>query len=125
MNWNCPHCPRDSAHRATCPGLAAPRVCELTDPSHPAYRPAYLESARSHGLAPPPLRALLRPAIAAAARFARSGFRLADLVEYRRRRAICRACPLLDRERGRCRRCGCLAAAKPWLASESCPDGRW
>lgn len=75
----------------------------------------------------PPLSAQLLTAAKAAARFVRSGLRLSGRREYRRRRAVCRACPsgLYDPAADRCRACGCLAAVKPWLGSETCPRGHW
>lgn len=45
----CAHCPR--AGLATCQGEAVPRLCQLVDPSHPAYRPEYLSALGSE--APP------------------------------------------------------------------------
>jgi len=75
----------------------------------------------------PPLRTQLRNLARSAGRFLRSGLRLVRWREYRRRRAVCRACPsgLHDASADRCRACGCLAAVKPWLGSESCPRGHW
>jgi hypothetical protein len=42
------------------------------------------------------------------------------------RKAICDACPLLDKERDKCNKCGCTAMTikRAWATSE-CPDGKW
>ena len=59
-------------------------------------------------------------------RWVRSGLRLSDRDEYRRRRAICETpCELYDAAQKRCKQCGCAAALKPWLQSETCPLGKW
>jgi hypothetical protein len=40
----CPHCPADPSR--ACPGDDVKRFCELTDPAHADYRPAYLDTVR-------------------------------------------------------------------------------
>lgn len=55
----------------------------------------------------------------------RSGAPITPGAERERRRAICRACPKYDRDRGRCTACGCFGALKPWLGTATCPEGRW
>lgn len=50
---------------------------------------------------------------------------MVDQAEHDRRMAICEACPELDRERNKCRACGCYLSIKPWGARESCPRGKW
>lgn len=46
-----------------------------------------------------------------------------DVKEFRL--AICNACPDYDRERRRCRLCGCSMNAKAGDARAQCPKGRW
>ena len=58
-------------------------------------------------------------------RFIRSGFRTAETPEQQRRRTICKACEYLDPESERCTKCGCFVSLKAWLATESCPIGKW
>jgi hypothetical protein len=41
------------------------------------------------------------------------------------RKAICEACPNLDRAGDRCLLCGCHLNAKRAMASERCPEGKW
>lgn len=42
------------------------------------------------------------------------------------RERICRACPLLDQGRDRCKKCGCVAmGVKRSWATEACPVGHW
>lgn len=59
----------------------------------------------------------------AVARFARSGFRLADKLQVDERLASCRTCA--EYRDGRCLLCGCFVAAKVRLLTEACPLGRW
>lgn len=71
-----------------------------------------------------------RRLLAAMVKWSRGGFRIADYLARQRRRAICHACPIYDRSGnaglGACRhaRCGCTGA-KRWLATETCPLGKW
>jgi len=41
------------------------------------------------------------------------------------RLAACDGCDLLDRERMRCRSCGCFVKAKAQMSGERCPVGKW
>lgn len=50
---------------------------------------------------------------------------LVDRQEQDRRLAICQSCEYFDSPHKRCRKCGCFASAKNWLATEKCPIGRW
>jgi hypothetical protein len=56
-------------------------------------------------------------------RFARSGFRISERLETRRRLGICKRCEHFDR--GRCGLCGCFSEIKARLKVADCPDGRW
>ncbi len=60
-------------------------------------------------------------------RWWKSGLAVSTAAEARRRRAICKTCPIYDPAQMRCRRCGCSTLVKPWLKSERCPDNppRW
>ena len=90
---------------------------------------------REHGLPPianvppgfPPMTTQVINLAGAAARFAKSGFRVVDQAEFLRRKAICAACPNWRPESGRCTLCGCNTNAKLRSAAESCPDKppRW
>lgn len=73
----------------------------------------------------PPLAEQLGNALAAAGRFAASGFARVGRAEFQRRRAICMGCPSLDRAANRCKECGCVMALKPWSKAERCPLGKW
>jgi len=42
----CGHCPVAAGLR--CPGEGARRLCELSDPGHPDYRPGYVRALSSH-----------------------------------------------------------------------------
>lgn len=45
--------------------------------------------------------------------------------EKDRRLAICQECEFFDAGQARCTRCGCFTGIKDWLASQSCPIGKW
>jgi hypothetical protein len=45
--------------------------------------------------------------------------------EQDRRLAICHQCEFWDPEQKRCSKCGCFGQWKTWLASQSCPIGKW
>jgi hypothetical protein len=118
INDRCAHCP--VAPRIACHGQRAPRLCQLIDPAHPDYQPAYRDSIVQ--ISRPPSR--FRRAI----HFARSmgrwftaGLKTVSDTEQTRRLAICRACPEFDAEPGRCRQCGCIGRWKTRLATEHCP----
>lgn len=60
--------------------------------------------------------------------WAKSGLKLADETEQKRRKSICNNCkfwhPTARMGLGKCLKCGC-SSAKLKLASESCPIGKW
>lgn len=60
--------------------------------------------------------------------WAKSGFKLADEAELKRRKSICNNCnfwyPTARMGLGKCLKCGC-SLAKLKFASESCPIGKW
>ena len=60
--------------------------------------------------------------------WAKSGFKLADETELKRRKLICNKCkfwyPTARMGLGKCLKCGC-SSAKLKLASEKCPIGKW
>ena len=45
--------------------------------------------------------------------------------EFEKRFFACQSCAVYDRQRNRCRKCGCLAGKNLWLKTESCPLNRW
>ena len=57
--------------------------------------------------------------------FAASGFAVVDDAEKSRRLAACQDCDRFDSAQERCRECGCFASIKTWLATSSCPLGKW
>lgn len=66
----------------------------------------------------------------AVARWTAAGFPTVSEEVYRQRAAACATCDFWDPDArlglGKCKhpRCGCTKA-KRWLATETCPDGRW
>ena len=87
----------------------------------------YLDLVRKRAAKNPGLLAAAVNFAGAVVRHARNGGRAVPEGEYRRRLALCQACPELDGNT--CRRCGCRVAgdvvAKCRWASEACPLGRW
>jgi len=87
------------------------------------------ENNRARAERPPSATTQLRSAAAAASRFARSGFALADTETLASRQSICQTCEQWDaagmRGTGRCRKCGCSTWAKLRMAAEKCPLGKW
>jgi hypothetical protein len=87
------------------------------------------ENNRAHAERLPSATTQLRTAAAAASRFARSGFALADAETLASRQSVCQSCEQWDaaglRGTGRCRKCGCSTQAKLRMASEKCPLGKW
>lgn len=73
----------------------------------------------------PPLRVRAGTLARAVGRWMANGLPLASEEEFNRRRAICFACDLYDAEKDRCAKCGCGLKAKPRLATERCPVGKW
>lgn len=65
----------------------------------------------------------------AAARWIKSGLRVAADATIEARRAACNACEFWDhsalRGTGKCKVCGCSTWAKIRMATESCPNGKW
>ena len=58
---------------------------------------------------------------------ARTGHFTVSKEEQKRRMEICHVCEYFDKERNRCKLCGCYLRAKMRLSSDKnlCPDGRW
>jgi len=54
-------------------------------------------------------------------RWAKSGLKTVDKIEYIRRRSICSDCS----GGWRCPYCGCALGGKAAIATETCPEGRW
>ncbi len=84
---------------------------------------AYKELARKYS-DPSFLRKVVRAADAGL-NWALQGFPVVTAEQHEVRQALCQACPhwesgLVDR----CTKCGC-ASVKLWLATESCPIGKW
>lgn len=50
---------------------------------------------------------------------------LASKEKAEARFAICRECEFLDKERGRCIKCGCFMAKKTGVEVAKCPIGKW
>jgi hypothetical protein len=106
----------------------APRLCELIDPDHPDYRPAYRDSIISAAMqadpsAYPPIAQQARNLARALWEWATAGFTVADEAEVARRLAICRPCP--NWRDGRCALCGCALAWKVRMRTEHCPIDQW
>lgn len=72
----------------------------------------------------PDLSVQARTAIKAFGRWAMSGFKITPWQERLRRKSICAPCEFFDPKQKRCTVCGC-GAAKPWIATEVCPKGKW
>lgn len=115
-----------------------PRWRRVLDPDSPDHQPGYERTARillgdvaaparpgPDAVNPPSLRTMAATAARAAAGFVASGFKRATPEEQERRIAICRKCDLFDAAKGRCRKCGCFAKWKAWIAGQSCPEGHW
>ncbi len=73
----------------------------------------------------PPIATQAQTFLSAVKDWVKAGLPVADRAERMRRRSICEICPLFDGSRKRCTKCGCKTALKPWLLTETCPDGRW
>ena len=56
--------------------------------------------------------------------WAAAGFQVVTEEVHLSRSAQCAICPQWDARRGKCLECGCYGA-KHWMASETCPLGRW
>lgn len=127
MSRPCRHCPIGSP----CPGQFAPRVCDLANPAHPAYREGYQDTLAEHARARPAQypRLLVQAKNLARSlrRWAVARFALASEREQARRASICAGCPHWVAGQARCQLCGCKTNAKRRLKSEHCPDAppRW
>lgn len=115
----CKNCP--------CPDacLQWPMFCEWADHKD-TDRYAHICARSSIGLVPEShlsFRQRIKTFRVAMERWARAGFRVASWREYRRRRAICLPCEFY--QGGFCKACGCAGIAKPFLATEKCPKGKW
>ena len=44
---------------------------------------------------------------------------------FERRIGICKGCDYFDDKRNRCKKCGCLLAAKLRVRNARCPVGKW
>ena len=82
--------------------------------------------------ATPPVRVQVAHYVAAIRRWRKAGRPRRSDAEVDFLLAICRACPLYDADKKRCRQRGCRATAsktalvnKLRMATESCPIGRW
>lgn len=126
---------------ATCPrlakGLSLPcraqttrhrRYCDLADPSHPDFKPAYCrmlaDEPEPETVLPAPVQmpGLARQAASffkAAVNHVSAGAPSATNVQREARLAICRTCEYYRDER--CGVCGCFVAVKASWADQSCP----
>jgi len=105
------------------------QLCAGEHPDHQAWRARMVQKRPSGGEYPSPAvqAANLAGAVVRAVRSAARGKPvLVPGAVYQERLAICRQCPEYDRERSRCRQCGCTTA-KLTLAAERCPlePPRW
>lgn len=87
------------------------------------------EGKRPPPLDPSPLE-MARNFAGAMERWAKAGFETVDRETHGQRMAICASCPHWDGKArfglGKCRAPGCgCSRFKHWLASESCPLGKW
>lgn len=120
----CANCPTRSD--IPCLGEKAIRLCQLIDPAHPDYQPAYREmiSRLSEEEAKPPSAAKMAASLARSLwDWAMGGFGMASEKEQARRLEICRACP--QWRDGRCLICGCFVNLKFQLKTEHCPLDKW
>jgi hypothetical protein len=56
--------------------------------------------------------------------WAAAGFKVVSHDVHMKRSEECAICPQWDARRGKCMECNCYGA-KHWMASESCPIGKW
>jgi len=114
----------------TCHSIATghKRLCEL---AHELGRDDYARLIREKTLdaltvKPPGLVDMASTFIAAATAQVLAGNPIASEAVQARRKALCHACPLLDKDSDRCNKCGCIAMnlKRSWSTS-ACPDGRW
>lgn len=139
----CDHCPlREEQRPCKAEVTGHARYCELVDPSHPMYEPAYIPLLLSyqspHQEVPLPAARpypglanqawnLTRAVGRAGVAFLRTGHLRATDEQREARLAICRQCDRYDAEQVRCRECGCYLPEKTSWISESCPltPPRW
>jgi hypothetical protein len=136
----CGHCSFHDDPETTCHAVASGhvRLCELSDPSSPSYRPAMVEAVRRLTLEPlgryeppaapprhvpapsfPPPAKQARNFVGSMARFVASGLATTTAEERERRLAICHACEFFAA--GRCLKCGCFTKWAARVASKHCP----
>jgi len=70
---------------------------------------------------PPTLSQMISNFTGAMIRWAKSGLKTVDQIEYVRRISICSQCS----GGWRCPHCGCVIKAKAALATEKCPELKW
>ena len=77
---------------------------------------------------PPSFLALAAKFESSLANWMRAGFPVVPKTQWEFRMETCRACPQWKEDArlglGRCNACGC-SKMKQWLATETCPIGRW
>ncbi len=121
----CSTCPLEEDHH--CRGELARRLCELVNPVHPAYDPAYRVLLNVPASEMPSFAQQAGNALAAAGRAvgaALAGEPVIASTELQERRwAICLACEHLENEK--CKLCGCHMRLKSALAQERCPIAKW
>jgi hypothetical protein len=126
----CGHCP--CPDRCLWRARRHARGCDLTDPAHPDYDPAY-ETIRCEP--PPSLLSKVVSFAGAVATHVAAGMPIVEEAEYQRRLAICQGdgvqpkCEHYDPEKRACLQCGCsgylLIHEKIRWADQACPIGKW
>ncbi len=121
----CQSCPLSEGR---CRGESNPRLCQLIDPTRPDHDPTYVRILPDPDHSPaeyPPLATQATNLAGSLRDWLRAGLPITPAAERMRRRAICQGCPHFDAEARRCRACGCFGSVKPWLATATCPQGKW
>lgn len=121
----CEHCPIKGGPCVGESGKWTGLACKMATQGESGVRWVVERSAAPAPPAYPSLATQARNLAGAAVRFVASGLATVDQAEYDRRRDVCRACPLYDAAAQKCMRCGCMLAVKPWMQSETCPEGKW
>lgn len=102
------------------------RVCDIPAPSARAWADRARREQAPEDL--PDGWEIAKGFAAAMRRWRAAGYKTVPRRRYRERLRICNGCPhwrgLSRLGFGTCRRCGC-GRLKHWLATESCPLGRW
>lgn len=126
----CSWCP--IAATLPCHGDMAIAVCNLVNPDHPKYDPAYVDVVGRFAepeVEPeyPSIRQQAANAMSAAGRAIVAVATCQPVrvpeAEHERRHSLCRSntCGQYDAAQDRCRKCGCVANFKARLATENCP----